>query len=491
MMNRKMKQLALAVGVALGSVGLLPSAQAVNVSPDNLGQALIFPYYTVRGGWNTLIGVTNTTNQWVAVKVRFREAYNSRDVFDFNIILSPHDLWAATVTNGAGNNPQLNIPADETTCTVGLGSNPQPFPAPVSYVGRFSDGGPEDVERLRSGYVEMIMMGATEDEGEDALPSDYDTCAELSSLFRATSVTPAAALDELRNTIFTVYPANALKGTFSLVNAVEGFNAVSLPTALANFRTDPYVTLHRAPNNSPAPNTIVFADSWHEPSLNAATTPGVYIDAAGALFTGEASGGAAAVTSALEATALVNEWTRNPNAGGGSFITATDWVVTFPTKNFYVDTATHEYAGRATDFVGRVDPALPPGPDADPADFTPFANEFDDGESCDTVVPTVYNRSEDSAEIEVPSPSGRFELCRETNVLTFNDGLILGNVEDDAVPIDFPGTFLYGWMNLAFEGSLPAIGFAVSSRDLTNGGSNLLSEAAAYDHSIVRPVAAP
>jgi hypothetical protein len=329
-----------------------------------------------------------------------------------------------------------------------------------------------------------------EDEGEDALPSDYDTCAELSSLFRATSVTPAAALDELRNTIFTVYPANALKGTFSLVNAVEGFNAVSLPTALANFRTDPYVTLHRAPNNSPAPNTIVFADSWHEPSLNAATTPGVYIDAAGALFTGEASG-AAAVTSALEATALVNEWTRNPNAGGGSFITATDWVVTFPTKNFYVDTATHEYAGRATDFVGRVDPALPPGPDADPADFTPFANEFDDGESCDTVVPTVYNRSEDSAEIEVPSPSGRFELCRETNVLTFNDGLILGNVEDDAVLINFPDTFLYGWMNLAFEGSLPAIGFAVSSRDLTNGGSNLLSEAAAYDHSIVRPVAAP
>jgi hypothetical protein len=478
-----MKQLALAVGVALGGVGLLPSAQAVNVSPDNLGQALIFPYYTVRGGWNTLIGVTNTTNRYVAVKVRFREAYNSRDVFDFNIVLSPYDLWAATLTNGPGNNPQLNIPADEDTCTVGLGANPQPFPAPTSYVGRYSDGGPQDVERLRSGYVEMIMMGATPFEGEGQL--DDEDCDSISRTFRAVGITPADALNQVQGW-FPIYPANALKGTFSLVNGASGFNAVSLPTALANFRTAPYVTLHVAPSNAPAPNTITFANSWHEPSLHAANTPGVYIDDTGALFAGNASG-AAAVTSALEATALLNEWTRNPNGGGGSFITATDWVVTFPTKNFYVDTATHEYAGRASGdgpfpnaFGGRVD--LPAG-------LPPFTSAFDDGESCDTVRPTVYNRREDSAELEVPSPSGRFELCRETNVLTFNDGLILGNVEDDAVLINFPDTFLYGWMNLAFNSSLPAIGFAVSSRD---DGGGLLSEAAAYDHSVVRPaVAAP
>ncbi|KAB2930668.1 MAG: hypothetical protein F9K25_09000, partial [Candidatus Contendobacter sp.] len=81
MMNRKMKQLALAVGVALGGLSLVPSAQAVSVAKNNLGQALIFPYYTVRGGWTSLFGVTNTSNQVVAVKVRFRESYNSRDVF--------------------------------------------------------------------------------------------------------------------------------------------------------------------------------------------------------------------------------------------------------------------------------------------------------------------------------------------------------------------------------------------------------------------------
>ncbi len=87
MQKTMMKSLTMAVGIALGGLGVLPSAQAVYVSANNLGQALIFPYYTVRGGWMTLFGVTNTSALTVAVKVRFREAYNSRDVFDFNIIL--------------------------------------------------------------------------------------------------------------------------------------------------------------------------------------------------------------------------------------------------------------------------------------------------------------------------------------------------------------------------------------------------------------------
>ena len=113
----KMKSLALAVGVALGGLGIMPSAQAVHVAAENLGQALIFPYYTVRGGWMTLFGITNTSNTLtVAVKVRFREAYNSRDVFDFNIILSPNDVWTGWVAD-AGDRPALFT--EDKSCTVG------------------------------------------------------------------------------------------------------------------------------------------------------------------------------------------------------------------------------------------------------------------------------------------------------------------------------------------------------------------------------------
>ena len=57
----KLKQLALAVGVAVGGMGMVPSVQAVNLATDGLGQVLIFPYYTTRAGWNTLFNITNTS----------------------------------------------------------------------------------------------------------------------------------------------------------------------------------------------------------------------------------------------------------------------------------------------------------------------------------------------------------------------------------------------------------------------------------------------
>ena len=116
MMNSKVKKLALAMSLALGGVSMVPSAQAVSVSADNLGQALIFPYYTVRGGWLSLFGVVNTSNQVVAVKVRFHEAYNSRDVFDFNVILSPYDEWTGWLADSP-NGPVMYT--EDKSCTVG------------------------------------------------------------------------------------------------------------------------------------------------------------------------------------------------------------------------------------------------------------------------------------------------------------------------------------------------------------------------------------
>lgn len=478
MMNRKIKQLALAVGVALGGAGLLPSAQAVNVSPDNLGQALIYQYYTVRGGWNTLLHVTNTTGQWVAVRTRFHEAYNSRDVMDFIVILSPEDWWGATVynvNNGGtdGNNASIGIFPDENSCVIGLQPRGEQFPVPVSYRTPNNDGGPQTVDRLRSGYAEMIMMGATTGR---TIPY---TCTELQALFtgrfpaNTPTLNPAGALAALQG-VFSEYPSNALKGQFSLVNLTKGMNAATLPTALNNFRTAQLVTLHLPPGGA-----VPYPNSWHEPSLNSATTPGEYIGADGALVPGAAAG-AAAVTSALEASTLLNEWSRNAagaSDGTTTFVTATDWTITFPTKNFYVDTDTNQYAGHAT---GRTPP--PPAFVAN----QPFAQEFD-GTSCDEIGLTVFNREEDFViPRPVPSPTANvFQLCKETNVLTFNQGTILQ--EADVVFVNFENIeppFLYGWMKLDFLTNLPPVGFAITTRDLA---STFLSEGAAYNHSIVRP----
>lgn len=483
MMTRKMKQLALAVGIALGGAAMQQPAQAVNVSADNLGQTLIFPYYTVRGGWNTLLHVTNTSDQWVAVRTRFREAYNSRDVMDFIVVLSPHDWWGATVLNGSGDNPHLVISDDENTCVVGLTSKDNAFPAPASYVGDFNDGGPETVERLRSGYVEMIMMGAstTESEFPSVVGKDGHTCQGWKDLFRGivgSQKNVSGAVDILDG-FFSDYPSNTLKGQFSLVNLTAGLNAGGLPTALSYFRTAPVITLQLPPAAD-----VSYDISWHEPSLNSATTPGVYVGPASAIVTPSnyAAAGAPAVSAALESAAILNEWTRNATGAGGNFITATDWVVTFPTKNFWVDgtnASDNEYSGRNR--FRR--PAIPPFPRN-----SPFSSRFEDGKSCDSITPAVYDRAESIVGVEVPSPSASgFQLCYEANVLTFNQGQILQ--DPNPVLINFED-FLYGWMQLTFSpannhGGLPAVGFAISTRDYP---STFLSEAALYNHSIVRPV---
>ena len=90
----------------LGTLGLAGAAEAVMVNPNGLGQVLIYPYYTVRNGqrgrrrrpFNTLLSIVNTTNSTKAVKVRFREGKASAEVLDFNVFLSPKDMWTAAVT---------------------------------------------------------------------------------------------------------------------------------------------------------------------------------------------------------------------------------------------------------------------------------------------------------------------------------------------------------------------------------------------------------
>ena len=86
------------------------------VSNNHLGQVLIFPYYTVRGGKKSVINVFNTSDRTVAVKVRFHESHNSRDVLDFNLVLSPFDKWAGTVSEG-GNGGAI-FKSTDNSCTI-------------------------------------------------------------------------------------------------------------------------------------------------------------------------------------------------------------------------------------------------------------------------------------------------------------------------------------------------------------------------------------
>src|SRR5256885_15725330 len=106
----------------IGALGAAGAAQAVNLNPDGLGQVLIYPYYTTRNdtagnAFNSLLSVVNSTASVKAVKVRFLEGKNSREVLDFNLFLSKKDVWTAGIipspTSGGG-----RVITTDKSCTI-------------------------------------------------------------------------------------------------------------------------------------------------------------------------------------------------------------------------------------------------------------------------------------------------------------------------------------------------------------------------------------
>ena len=94
-----------------------PTAAALAVTAGGVGHALVVPYFNAQNGNMTVLHITNTdqVNGKVA-KVRFRSASNSDDLLDFQVFLSPGDVWTAAVTADA--NGLAQITTADNTCTV-------------------------------------------------------------------------------------------------------------------------------------------------------------------------------------------------------------------------------------------------------------------------------------------------------------------------------------------------------------------------------------
>ena len=102
------------------------NATAETVQNGGIGHQLIIPYYNVQGGNATLFNIVNTDLvNGKAVKVRFRGASNSDDVFDFQLYLSPGDVWATTITKAADGTATLST--IDKSCTLPAVINGQPF----------------------------------------------------------------------------------------------------------------------------------------------------------------------------------------------------------------------------------------------------------------------------------------------------------------------------------------------------------------------------
>ena len=88
---KKLNTLAAAVAVALG-VSVAPHAHAlIQLDSAGGGDALLFPVY--HGSIDNYFTISNTANAWIQGHLRFRGAGWSSELRDFDVILSPGDVF--------------------------------------------------------------------------------------------------------------------------------------------------------------------------------------------------------------------------------------------------------------------------------------------------------------------------------------------------------------------------------------------------------------
>ena len=422
-MNRKNLTAAVLAGLA-GVAGIVGSAQAVNINPDGLGQVLIYPYYTVNGGNNTVLSVINTSENAKAVKVRFLEGKNSREVLDFNLYLSAYDVWVAALYDAPVACPQDEVcepmpsmVTPDASCTVPYfygGDGTQAF---VPWALTDEEGyDPEDITTLGSmarateGHFEMIEMGTVIEDSDSetfithvgGVPGDCD--ALVLAWTWLNDLDPETRGYWLMDpTTDMTDPSGGLFGGAAIVDVNQGtmfsYDAKAINGFAANL--DANDLLHTEPG-------------FTTPNLNSGDiyTGYVFLDDGGNTSS-SFQRGVDAVSYVFMHDSIMNEYTTNDDLGA-----ETEWVVTFPTKHFYVYPET-----------SKSDVVVPP-----------FTNLWEGEEACEVILlATIWDREEVFPGEDVPegtpippivspapppvqgevNPIVPFELCYETNVIAF------------------------------------------------------------------------
>jgi len=273
---------------------------AMHLAPDESGQVLLFPYYTVNGDHDTYFTIANTSLNGSLVKVRFLDARRGRPVLDLNVFLAPYDSWTAVIAQTSADAPPV-LRTSDATCTV---------PAVPAEGLRFTTAGfdgtgelpaddlPHDVARTREGSIEVIAGGSI---------GAIRNCASWPG-----NVIPGMGA-----------PDNSLYGSAAIIDVPNGEYYAYNANAIADFTDQPLMATAQGPlqpSLAQASHTIhYFADGAATPNF-------------GRIGTAEMASGIDAVTALLMADTVSNDFLVSPALGA-----TTDWVLTYPTRRFYVD----------------------------------------------------------------------------------------------------------------------------------------------------------
>ena len=481
------------VAASAGVAGTVaPKATALAVNSNNVGHMLVVPYFTAQNGNMTVLHLSNTDRaNGKAVKIRFRGAANSDDIMDFQVFLSPGDIWTGAVAQGAGGNATL-YSADKT-CTVPA------IPAAGASFATSRLSATAGANGTREGYIEIFNMAdipsvasyskAQTAAGTVAGAAGTDPSVLYTAIKHVNGVAPCSntaastqLLSDIASTNYTaaVHAASVgfagattgLAGDWYILNlaqstafsgsatAIEARDGTGAPGA-AN-----YVYFPQNPDNSAAFFTgFKTADTYTaDPLLRTTYVKQDNTNGTGPLVTplfidlpdmstpylpGNAPAAAAtdanlpkvqavALTSALSRTSVSNQYALDAGIKA-----QTDWTFSMPTRRYSVaanykapTTGTGSEAYRVYSDLSTVaaTPATALTSAADEWFYRGNTSVDTRGNICvNADAMRFFDREETttgSAPIFSPAVASQLAFCGETTVLSFGSGTVLGSSKD-------------------------------------------------------------
>lgn len=434
----------------------ISNSQAVNLSQNDQGQVLLYPYYTVNNNLNTIYSIINTTDTVKALVINFYEGEIGRTVLSFNIYLGPYDVWNAalipTTSTFSGHEGEQSTKhlTDDNSCAPFLpneGVDFLPFEIDLDEN--------NNMQRATDGHFEVIEMGVIT--GSFANAISHDSGVPNNCLLLEDAWLPSGIWD-IDPTFEVDQPSGGLAGSASLVNVSEGITFNYSAVALNNFWEEDGI--HGSPGS-------------REPKLDAAS-PVSSVLHDNQVYISEWNSGYEAVSAVLIKQDIFNEYDLTEFNDSQS-----EWVITFPTKLLHFNEFT-----------------LTP-----PYDDTVTSNPF-----CEEFINAVRDRAGfDITLIEsnihpIPPPGENPSLCYQSSVIQFlsdnqspsvNTSKILGS--DNLFSIyGFNESFSTegGWFQLSFNSpaqimtdnngvkyhGLPAVGFKVQKFTNLNAQPGLIAQ---------------
>lgn len=501
-----MKKNVLALSVAALAAGFAGGAHAVTGAPTGAdatalqfgntgtGHMLVVPYFSTQNGNSTLLSIINTDEvNGKAVKVRFRGAANSDDIYDFQVFLSPGDVWTANVSAGADGKSFLTTADASCTKPAKATLNSTPF---VTTRLNPAASAEEKANNTREGYIEIFNMadivkpaaGASNLYTSIKHKNGVAPCSNIAADAVAgvaasnawTSINTDADNATLRG-YGMASPTTGLAANWTIINvpksvawsgAAAAIEAVKAAAAPATGMVPALGNIVYFPQTSTSVAATAAAPYTADPLLTGGMVKGALYDLPD-MSTPYIAGGvspsvqAASLADAIAAKAVMNEYWTDP-----AISAATDWVFSMPTRRY----------AAAVDY-NAADPLVPgakkPKAEYNGGNATHFAEantEMSGDKLCVTgITNSPWDREErqpstpDDVVISPSEPGAPVLFCGETSVLSFNNGAATTSavVGANVAVKDIDVGYQDGWLKLNTPGAtapgLPVLGQAFVS----------------------------